>query len=72
MGLLDPGKVKVMGTQRILDRIETVYTEKVSLENLKTSGPIDATLVLQPRGLKIAEGSREKVEVSYAVGRRPN
>ena len=67
-----PGKVKVMGTQRVLDRIETVYTEKIPLENLKTSGQINVALALQPRALKIAEGGREKVEVSYAVGRRPN
>jgi uncharacterized protein (TIGR00159 family) len=66
-----PGKVKVMGARRVLDRLETVYTEKVPLDNLKSSGQLNVGLVLQPRALKIAEGSRDKVEVSYAVGRRP-
>ncbi|MBI5063883.1 MAG: YbbR-like domain-containing protein [Desulfatitalea sp.] len=67
-----PGTVEVMGAQRVLDRIETIYTEKVPLENLKTSGQMNVALVLQPRALKITEGSRDKVEVSFAIGRRPN
>lgn len=67
-----PGKVKVTGAQRVLDRTATIYTEKVSLENLKASGQVDVPLVLQPRALKIAEGGREKVEVTFAIGPRPN
>lgn len=65
---LSPEKVKLVGAERILDDITTVYTEKVQLENLKTSGRLRINLALEPASLKIAGGYDNSVEVRYIVG----
>ena len=62
---LDPETVTVIGGKRILEKISTLYTEKVSLDNLEVKGTISANLALTPASLKIAPGSREKVTISY-------
>ncbi len=62
---LDPGVVTVIGGKRILEKISTLYTEKVSLDNLEVKGTISANLALTPASLKIAPGSKEKVTISY-------
>lgn len=66
-----PARIKVVGVQRILDPVSTVYTEKIHLENLETSGRLTAGVALQQRALKIDDGSTDKIEVSYAIGKRP-
>ncbi|MFZ1985805.1 MAG: diadenylate cyclase [Desulfatitalea sp.] len=66
-----PARIKVVGVQRILDQVSTVYTEKIHLENLETSGRLTVGIALGQRALKIDDGSKDKVEVSYAIGRRP-
>lgn len=67
---LSPEKVKLVGAKRILDDITTVYTEKVQLENLKTSGRLRVSLALEPASLKIADGNESIVEVRYTIGRK--
>ncbi len=62
---LDPGIVTVIGGKRILEKISTLYTEKVSLDNLEVKGTISANLALTPASLKIAPGSKEKVTITY-------
>jgi YbbR domain-containing protein len=66
-----PARIKVEGVQRILDPVSTVYTEKIHLENLETSGRLTVGVALAQRALKIDEGAKDEVEVSYAIGRRP-
>jgi uncharacterized protein (TIGR00159 family) len=67
---LDPKAVRVIGGGKILNNIDTLYTEKVQLENLQSSGRITVGLALAPASLKIADGYKEKIEVSYVTGKR--
>ena len=67
---IDPAGVEVIGGKRILEKIATIYTEKVPLEKLKENGSITATLALQPASLKIAPGSKEKISIKYVTRER--
>ena len=65
-----PEKIDVIGGNRILQNISTIYTEKVQLENIKESGTISVNLALNPASLNIAPGSKEKIKVDYRVEKR--
>jgi len=67
---LYPGKVQVIGGSQVLDTVSTIYTEPVSLQDLKESGTLTANLVLDPPSLKIAAGSKTRVTVAFTVTER--
>ena len=66
----DPEKVEIVGGKRILEKIATIYTEKVLLDNLSGKGEITANLVMNPASLKIAPGSKDKVTLQYLIRNR--
>jgi diadenylate cyclase len=66
-----PDKVDVVGASLMLAHIQTVYTEKIPLENIRTDGTVTVRLVLQPSSIKLAEGVKNSVEVIYKVRKRP-
>jgi uncharacterized protein (TIGR00159 family) len=63
----DPDTIEVVGGKRILEKIVTVYTEKVLLDNLKGKGELTANLALNPASLAIAPGSKDKVTIQYLI-----
>jgi hypothetical protein len=63
----DPEKVEIVGGKRILEKIATIYSEKVLLDNLSGKGEITANLVMNPASLKIAPGSKDKVTIQYLI-----
>jgi len=63
----DPEKIEVIGGKRILENLSTIYTEKVHLESIKTSGTMFANLALTPAALKIAPGSKDKIRIAYVI-----
>jgi uncharacterized protein (TIGR00159 family) len=67
---LTPDRVNVIGAGQILKQVETLYTEKVQLENLKPTGKITVNLALEPASLKLADGFDGKVTVTYTFGPR--
>ncbi|MEJ2165644.1 MAG: diadenylate cyclase [Desulfobacterales bacterium] len=67
---LEPKKVEIIGGKRILEKISTIYTEKVPLNNLGAEGTITANLALTPASLKIAPDSKEKVTITYQTRAR--
>jgi uncharacterized protein (TIGR00159 family) len=67
---LIPERVRVVGGSQILEKIETLYTDKLSLDNLRNSGAMTTRLALQPGTLKIANGVRDKVIVRYTLRER--
>lgn len=67
---MTPQTVEVIGGKRILEKITTVYTEKVPLDNLSGKGEITAKLVLNPASLKIAPGSKDKATIQYLIRQR--
>ncbi len=68
---LDPEKIEVIGGNRILENISTIYTAKIPLDNLQQSGSIMITPVLNPASLKISSESKGKIIVSYVIKPRP-
>ena len=67
---LDPEKIEVIGGNRILENISTIYTAKIPLDNLQQSGSIMINPVLNPASLKISSESKNKIIVSYVIKTR--
>jgi uncharacterized protein (TIGR00159 family) len=67
---IDPMSVKIAGGKRLIEKMTTIYTEKVPLDKLKDKGTITANLALQPASLKVAAGSKEKVAIKYKTAER--
>jgi diadenylate cyclase len=67
---INPQTVEITGGKRILEKITTIYTEKVLLDNLSGKGEITAKLALNPATLKIAAGSKDKVTIQYVIKKR--
>jgi YbbR domain-containing protein len=68
--VVEPPKVEITGSKRVLETIQTIYTEKVGLDRLKEVGVLEAGLALQPASLKVAPGSTDKVLIKYQTRRR--
>ena len=62
-----PKEVAVIGGRSILEKISTLYTEKMRLDIVEKSGEITANLALRPASLKIAQGSKKQVKITYIV-----
>jgi hypothetical protein len=62
-----PKTVEIIGGKRMLEKMSTIYTEKVPLNNLEGKGIITANLAFNPASLKIAPDSKEKVTIRYAT-----
>ncbi len=65
-----PGKVRVIGGENILAKISTIYSEKVHLDNMATSGTTIVNLALNPASLKMAPDSEDKITLKYLVKKR--
>jgi len=63
-----PEKVAVVGGRSILEKISTLYTEKIRLDTIEKSGEITANLALEPASLKVAQASKKQVKITYVVG----
>jgi uncharacterized protein (TIGR00159 family) len=62
---VEPQTVEIIGGKRMLEKMKTLYTEKVPINNLEVEGVITANVALNPASLKIAPGSEEKVTIRY-------
>jgi diadenylate cyclase len=63
--IVEPDMVEIIGAKRMLEKISTLYTAKVPLDNLEVKGTITANLALNPASLKIAPDSKENVTITY-------
>lgn len=68
--MVNPKVIPVNGGGKIVAKLKTIYTEKIHLENLQSSGQITVGLALEPVSLRIADGFDDKVEVSYVIVKR--
>ncbi|MBL7180674.1 MAG: diadenylate cyclase [Pseudomonadota bacterium] len=64
---VDPETIEIVGGNRILNNISTIYTEKAQLDNIRESGNLTLSPVLDPASLKIASDSKNKINVSYVI-----
>lgn len=68
--ILEPERIDVLGGKTILDRISTLYSEKVQVDELERSGTLTLKVVLTPPSLRVAPGSRDRVTVDYTIKKR--
>ncbi|PIE66806.1 MAG: DisA protein [Deltaproteobacteria bacterium] len=66
-----PDTVEVVGGNRMLEGLQTIYTEKIPLDTIDASGTISVGLVLQPSSLKLDSGSKNRIDVVFSVKQRP-
>jgi YbbR domain-containing protein len=67
---LVPSSVTVIGANGFLDKLSTIYTEKISVANLEGSGAIEVGLAINPAKLKLATGNRDTVTVYYTIQKK--
>ena len=65
-----PSTATVVGGSQMLKDIQTIYTEKIPLENITTGGTVSVSLVLQPSSLKLVEGTQNRIDVIYKIRKR--
>ncbi len=66
-----PETVKITGGELALDNVSTVFTEKIPLTELTTSGVVNVGLVMTPATLRPDE-KHEKVQIRYTISERKN
>ncbi|OQY08292.1 MAG: DisA protein [Desulfobacteraceae bacterium 4572_123] len=69
--VLTPAKIKIVGARNVLNKISTIYTEKIQLDNIKKSGEMTVKPALSPASLKVGPGSPDKITLTYVVKNRP-
>ena len=62
-----PETVKVVGGSKTLEKVNTIYTAPLRLDNLAKSGFITSQIVLSPPSLKLAHSFSERVTVHYRL-----
>jgi diadenylate cyclase len=67
---MNPEQIRVVGGSKILEQITTIYTEKITLDGLRESGEMVIKLALNPASLKVDNGSRDKLVLSYVIRKR--
>ncbi len=65
-----PATVTVYGGSLMVKTIGTVYTEPLTLDDIRESGSLTANLALTPPSLRLAADSREHVSITYVVKRK--
>jgi diadenylate cyclase len=64
---VSPNTVKVIGGGEILNKINTIYTAPVRLDNLQKTGTVTAPLVLNPASLKLAPGYSDRIVIHFRM-----
>jgi uncharacterized protein (TIGR00159 family) len=64
---VSPEAVKVIGGSKTLEKVATIYTSPVRLDNLPKSGSTSALIVLSPPSLKLAPSCSDRVTVQYRL-----
>jgi hypothetical protein len=70
---LTPERIQLVGGTRLLENIETIYTEALSQADLdleKKEGSLSVKLMLDHPSLKLGDGVLDKVKVDYVIKKR--
>jgi YbbR domain-containing protein len=67
---ISPSTVRVVGGSKVLEKVNTIYTVPVRLDNIARSGSITAQLLITPPSLKPVPGSTDKVTVHFTLEER--
>lgn len=66
---VEPATVNVVGAQRYLQGLQTLYTEKLPVQKVEGDKPMEVDLVLPP-SLKLASGARPTVKITCSTDKR--
>lgn len=64
---IEPPTVTVIGASGFLEKLSTVYTEKIPVAGLRGSDSIEVGLTINPAKLTLPPGARNSVTVSYTI-----
>jgi diadenylate cyclase len=64
---VEPAKIDVSSGKHAMDKIATLYTERVPLEGIAQSGELKVRVVVQPASAKFAADAQTMVTVRYQV-----
>ncbi len=67
---ITPSMVRIIGGSKILEKVSTIYTVPVRLDNITKSGSISSQLLLTPPSIKLAQGSTDKVTIHFNLKER--
>ena len=67
---VEPAKIDVSSGKHAMEKISTLYTEKVPLEGITQSGELKVRVVVQPASAKFAADAQDMVTVRYQVRTR--
>ncbi len=69
---VEPGKVLVVGPSKVLQDIDTLFTEPISLDGITESGKISANIVFSPSTIRPDDQKKSSVQLEYTVEKRKN
>lgn len=67
---VEPKTVQLIGGRKKIGSIGTIYTKKVSLNNITAGGQLNVDLALHPAELKIPGDQKKTVIVNYVIKKR--
>lgn len=67
---ITPPQVTLLGPGTILKAMSTLYTERIPLNGIESSGKTEVELVIPSAFLKLKPGMKDKVSVSYEIQKR--
>lgn len=65
-----PDTIELVGRNRILSQVATVYTEKIHLDKIDQSGSVTVGITIRPSSLKIVAGAKDQVTIKFEVAKR--
>jgi uncharacterized protein (TIGR00159 family) len=69
---VEPAKVIVVGPSKVLQEINTLFTEPISLDGISESGKITAGIVFSPSTIRPDDQKKSSVQLEYTVEKREN
>jgi uncharacterized protein (TIGR00159 family) len=67
---ISPNFAEVVGGRLILDNVKTLYTQKISVDDITQSGVLKSSLQMAPPTIKLAPGQTNTVDITYTVAPR--
>jgi uncharacterized protein (TIGR00159 family) len=65
-----PRQIALTEGSRVINEISTIYTEKISLDQIRESGTISAKLNIRPASMKTDTGSAITVNIDFSIAER--
>jgi len=67
---ISPEKILVKGNPQVIEKLSTIYTEKIPLDNIEKSGKFTVKLAIDDSEIKIAPEFQDKTDVNYVIRER--